>query len=102
MAIYSSHPYRILTIGGSGSECFIKFNKQPIWYWWTIFICKKRKVLINFNHMIADMIRNKKLNPIVNELFIRDRKLNISLVFIIQSYFKVPKEVRLNSTIFYH
>ena len=52
--------------------------------------------------MIADMIRNKKLNPTVNELFIRDRKLNISLVFIIQSYFKVPKEVRLNSTIFYH
>ena len=52
--------------------------------------------------MIADMIRNKKLNLVVNKLFIRDRKLNISLAFIIQSYFKVPKEVRLNSTIFYH
>ena len=48
--------------------------------------------------MIADMITNKKLNPIVTELFIRGRKLNISLVFITQSYFKVPNEVRLNST----
>ena len=45
----------------------------------------------------ADMISNKKLNPIVTELFIGDRKLNISLVFIIQSYFAVPKNIRLNS-----
>ena len=44
------------------------------------------------------MINNKKLNPIVTELFIRGRKLNISIVFIMQSYFKVPKNVRLNST----
>ena len=48
--------------------------------------------------MIADMISNKKLNPIVTELFIRGRKLNISFVFITQSYFKVPKDARLNST----
>ena len=48
--------------------------------------------------MIADMINNKKLNSIVNELFIRGRKINISIVFITQSYFKVPKNVRLNST----
>ena len=48
--------------------------------------------------MIADMIQNKKLNSIVTELFIRGRKLNISLVFITQSYFKVPKDVRLNTT----
>ena len=48
--------------------------------------------------MIADMLSNKKLNPIVTELFIRGRKLNISLVFIAQSYFAVPKNVRLNST----
>ena len=47
--------------------------------------------------MIADMIHNKKLNSIVTELFIRGRKLNISLVFITQSYFKVPKDVRLNT-----
>ena len=51
--------------------------------------------------MIADMISNNKLNPIVRELFIRDRKLNISIVFITQSYFKVPKDVRLNSTFFF-
>ena len=48
--------------------------------------------------MIADMINNKKLNAIVTELFIRGRKLNISIVFISQSYFKVPKDVRLNTT----
>ena len=59
---------------------------------------KENKILIVFDDMIADMINNKKLNSIVTELFIRGRKLNISLVFIIQSYFKVPKDVRLNST----
>ena len=62
---------------------------------------KKRKVLIVFDDMIADMINNKKLNPIVAELFIRARKLNISFVFITQSYFKVPKDVRFNSTHFF-
>ena len=51
--------------------------------------------------MIADMIQNKKLDSIVTELFIRERKLNISLVFITQSYFKVPKDVRLNTTHFF-
>ena len=56
---------------------------------------KKRKVLIVFDDMIADMINNKKLNSIVTELFIRGRKLNISIVFITQSYFKVLKEIRL-------
>ena len=50
--------------------------------------------------MIPDMIDNKKLNPVVTELFITGRKLNISIVFITQSYFKVPKDVRLNSTHF--
>ena len=48
--------------------------------------------------MIADMISNKKLNPTVTELFIRGRKLNISLAFITQSYFKVPQNVTVNST----
>ena len=62
---------------------------------------KKCKVLIVFGDMIADMINNKKLNPIVTELFIRGRKLNISIVFITQSCFKVPKDVRLNSTHFF-
>ena len=62
---------------------------------------KDNKILIVFDDMIADMIRNKKLNSIVTELFIRCRKLNISLVFISQSYFKVPKDVRNNSTHFF-
>ena len=62
---------------------------------------KENKILIVFDDMIADMIHNKKLNSIVTELFIRGRKLNISLVFITQSYFKVPKDVRLNTTFSY-
>ena len=62
---------------------------------------KENKMLIVFDYMIADMINNKKLNSIVIELFIRGRKLNISLVFITQSYFKVPKDVRLNTTHFF-
>ena len=62
---------------------------------------KEYKILIVFDDMIADMIQNKKLNSIVTELFIRGRKLNISLVFIIQSYFKFPKDVRLNTTHFF-
>ena len=62
---------------------------------------KKRKILIVFDDIIADMINNKKLSPVVTELFIRGRKLNISIVFITQSYFKVPKDVRLNSTHFF-
>ena len=48
--------------------------------------------------MIADMLSNKKLNPIVTQLFIRSRKLDIFLVFITQFYFAVPKNIRLNST----
>ena len=62
---------------------------------------KKRKVLIAFDDMIADMINNKKLNSILTELFIRERKLNISIVFITESYFKVPKDVRLSFTHFF-
>ena len=64
-------------------------------------IGKESKILIAFNDMISDIINNKKLNSIVTELFIKGRKLNISLVFITQSYFKVPKDVRLNSTYFF-
>ena len=62
---------------------------------------KENKILIIFDDMIADMIHNKKLNSIVTELFIRGRKLNIYLVFITQSYFKVPKDVRLNTSHFF-
>ena len=59
---------------------------------------RKRKILIVFDDMIADIMTNKKFQAIIKELFIRCRKLNISLVFITQSYFSVPKDVRLNST----
>ena len=62
---------------------------------------KKRKVLIIFDDIIADMINNEILNFIATELFIRGRKLNISLVFTTQSYFKVPKDVRLNTAHFF-
>ena len=59
---------------------------------------KENKILIVFDDMIADMINNKELNSVVTELFTRGRKLSISIVFITQSYFKVPKDVRLNTT----
>ena len=62
---------------------------------------KENEILIVFGNMIADMIKNKELNSIVTKLFIRGRKLNISLVFITQSYFKFPKDVRLNTTNFF-
>ena len=62
---------------------------------------KENKILIVFDDMIADMIQNKKLNSIVTKLLIRGRKLNIYLVFITQSYFKVLKDVKLNTTHFF-
>ena len=68
---------------------FIKLLKNTI---------QKRKLLIIFDDIIADMLSNKKLNPIVTESFIRGRKLKVSLVFIPKSYFAVPKIIRHNST----
>ena len=152
MASHSSHPYRILTVGGSGSgktngllnlinnqpdiDKIYLYAKDPYEKKYQYLIkkgekvglnhfndpkafmeysndmqdvykniedynpIKKRKVLIVFDDMIADMINNNKLNPIVTEVFIRGRKRNISIAFITQSYFKVPKDVRLNSTHF--
>ena len=64
-------------------------------------IDKERKILIVFDGMIADTINNNKLCSIVTELFIRSRKLNIFLVFITKSYFKVARDVRLNTTHFF-
>ena len=58
---------------------------------------KKLKILIVFDDMIANMLSNKKLNPIVTVLFIRRRKLNISLAFIIESYFAGLENIRLTS-----
>ena len=57
---------------------------------------RKRKILIAFDDMIADIMTNKKFQSIIKELFVRCRKLNISLAFITQSYFSVPKDVSLN------
>ena len=59
---------------------------------------RTRIILIVFNDMIADIMTNKKFQSLIKELFIRCRKLNISLVFITQCYFSVSKDVRLNST----
>ena len=59
---------------------------------------RKRKILVLFDDMIADIMTNKKFQVIIKELFIKYRKVNITLVFITQSYFSVPKDVRLNST----
>ena len=153
LSYISDHPYRILTVGGSGSgktnallnlinnqpdiDKIYMYAKDPYEAKYQYLINKRekvglnhyhypkafmeysnhmqdvykniedynprknRKVLIIFDDMIPDKINNKKLNPIVTELFIRGRKLNISIVFITQSYFKVPKDVRLNSTHFF-
>ena len=59
---------------------------------------QKRKILIIFDGMIADIITYEKIQAAIKELFSRCRKLNISLPFITQTYFSVPKDVRLNST----
>ena len=59
---------------------------------------RDKKVLIIFDDMIADIMRSEKSKAIVKELFIRCRKLNISIVFITQSYFRTPKDARLKST----
>ena len=58
-------------------KMFIRISKNTV-------MEKKRKILLDFDDVIADMINNKKLNPVVTKLFIKGRKLNISIVFIIQ------------------
>ena len=60
----------------------------------------KKRVLIVFDDMIADKESNKKLSLNVTEMFLRGRKLNISLAFISQSCFKVPKTIRINATLY--
>ena len=57
---------------------------------------KNWEILVVFDEMIADMLSNKKLNPIVTELFIRGKKLTISLAFMAQSFFAVPKNIKFN------
>ena len=62
----------------------------------------ERKILLIFEDIISDMLGNKKCNPIVTELFFKGRKLNNTLVLITQSYFPVPKYIRLNSTHYFN
>ena len=123
---FPDHPYRILIVGGSVSgktnglfnlidnepdiDKMYLYAKDPYEGKYKLLTnkresigfdskaLKKLRILVVFDDMIADMLSNKKLNPIVTELFIRGRKINISLVFITQSYFAVPKNIRLNST----
>ena len=59
---------------------------------------KNRKILVTFDAITGDMLSKKELNPMVTELFIWGRKLNISTAFITQSYFAAPKNIRINST----
>ena len=120
------HPYRTIIVGGSGSgktntllnlinnqpdidndpKAFIEYSNDMQDVYKNIEDYnpgKKRKVLIVLDDMIADMNNNnKKLNSIVTELFIGGMKIIIYIVFIMQSYFKVPKEIRLNTTPFFY
>ena len=63
--------------------------------------CRKCNALLVFDKMIADIISNKIFNQVVTELFIRGRKLNIFTVFITQTHFSVPKDIRQNHTHFF-
>ena len=85
----------------SHSKAFIEYSNDLDDIYKNIEECnpnKKRRILTVFDNIIADILNNKKINPIVTELFIRGRKLNISLVFITQSHFAVSKNIRLNHT----
>ena len=82
------------------SKVLIEYSNDMRNVYKNINCYKENKVLIVFDDTIADMIHSKKLNSILTKLFIRGSKLNISL-FITQSYFKVPKDVRLNTSHFF-
>ena len=79
----------------------LEWYEACLWEYWRMQPKKKCKVLIAFVDMIADIISNKTFNPIVTELFIGGRKLNISLAFITQLYFWVPKDVTLNTLCYF-
>ena len=87
------------------SKAFIEYSNDTDDIYKNIEECnpsKKHRIFIILNDMVADMLSNKKLNRIVTELFIRGRKLNISLVFITQFYFVAPNNIRLNSTHYFY
>ena len=114
--LYSKYPYKaryqyLINIREKAGlkrfndpKAFIEYSNDMCDVYKTIDeynIDKEHKILIVFDDRIADIIKNKKLNSIVTELFVRGRKLNIPFVFITQSYSKVPKDVRLNTSLFY-
>ena len=87
---YFNNPTVFIEYSNDMNEVFINiddYNKQ-----------RKHKILIVFDDMIADIMNNKNFKAIIKELFIRCRKLNVSIVFITQSYFRTPKDARLSST----
>ena len=111
--IYAKDPYKAkyqLLINKKESKGLKELNDSKVFiqYWNGMDdICKiieyhntnkKQKVMIVFDDMVADIFSNKEPNPTVTELVITGRKLNISIVFIRQAYFGVPKNIRLNST----
>ena len=111
--IYAKDPYKAkyqLLINKKESKGLKELNDSKVFiqYWNGMDdICKiieyhntnkKQKVMIVFHDMVADIFSKKEPNPTVTELFIRGRKLNISIVFVRQAYFGVPKNIRLNST----
>ena len=89
---------------GNHLKAFIEFFNDMDVIYENIKECnpkKTRKILIIFDDMIADMLSNKKFHSIVTQLFIKGRKLNISLAFLTQSYFAVPKNNRRNYTYYF-
>ena len=101
--------YKLLIVIDKREKAGVNINNDPnafmeILILWMIFyqilkiIIRKRKVLIIFDDMISHVMSDKKAQQILKDLFIRCRKLNISLCFLTQSYFLVPKDVRLNCT----
>ena len=113
MYLYAKDPYkakyqlRIKKRGNASvkylndSKAFIEFSNNMNYIYKSIeeyHPNKKWNILIVFDDMIADMLSTKKRNPVVTELYIRGRKLNISFDFTTQSYFAVTKNIRINST----
>ena len=88
----------------NNSKSFIEYSNNMIDIYENIEDCnpnKKPKILIVFDDMIADMLSNKRIDPLVTELFTTSRKISISLIFVTQSYFAVPKDIRLKCTHYY-
>ena len=83
-----NNPYAFIEYSNDMNDVLEEFNNKKN---------RDKRVLIIFDYMIADIMRSEKFKAIVKEIFISCRKLNISIVFITQSYFRTPKDARLNS-----